>query len=135
MAIKKALNKKKEPVKRAVKRTPATAVDAFVDETVGEMDLSAVEPNLDPTAVEVDFAEAPLTPDQIAERDALAGSNAAAAANNTTIPQQQAVQRSAQNFKDTVAYKEFMALPLDERRKLIDEDQAVQKKKMSVKKK
>ena len=100
MAIKKALNKKKEPVKRAVKRTPATAVDAFVDETVGEMDLSAVEPNLDPTAVEVDFTEAPLTPDQIAERDALAGSNAAAAANNTTIPQQQAVQRSAQNFKD-----------------------------------
>lgn len=151
MAIKKALNKKKEPVKRAMKRAPAQAgfVDGVLDRsadpgfTAQAADMTdpsnafnnaALENVVDPTSAEEDFQTAPLTPSQQAEKDALEGSNAAAKANNTTLSNQASVQRTARMFKDTVAYKELMSLPLEERRKLIEEDQAAQKKKITSKK-
>lgn len=125
MAVKRSLKKAKAaPIKRSIKRAPSAAV------TVLDADLMDEVPAMvDPTAAEVDFTEAPLTPEQQAEKDTLEGANAAAVANNTTLPVQESVQMTAQKFKDTVAFKEFMALPLNERRKLIDEDQEAQKAK------
>jgi len=113
MAVKRSMKKAKAaPIKRSIKRAPAQT-DVAIDE---------LPPMVTPEDIMNAGDEAPLTPEQQAEKDALEGSNAAAVANNTTLPAQAQVQMTAQKFKDTVAFKEFMALPIEERKKLIAED-------------
>ncbi len=126
MAVKRTMSKKKAPIKREIKRAPSKAVTNMDEEM--DLDESALEPMVDATSAEQDFMEAPLTPEQQAEKDAMDGGNAAASANNATIPERKALATSAQSFKSSASYAEFMALPPEERRKLIDEDQTEQKK-------
>lgn len=128
MAVKRSLKKKaKAPIKRSIKRAPTSAT------TILDPELGELPPMVDALSAEEDFREAPLTPAQQAEKDAMEGANAAATANNTTLPEQRSVEMNANAFRNTVSYKELMALPIEERRKLIEADQADQKSKASKK--
>lgn len=124
MAIKKALVKKKEPISRSM-RAPATVVDV-----TDQMVADAVGMAGDPAD---DFAQAPLTPEQQAEKDAMDGFNAAAEAGNGAIPERKELAKSARALKALglrqEGMREFMALPKEERDRLIDQEQVELKEK------
>jgi len=125
MAVKRSMKKTKAaPIKRSIKRAPAEAV-TILDEQV--------PPAVDPTSAEQDFMEAPLTPEQQAEKDALEGSNAAAMVSNNSLEVRQSIADRVRGFqernKSKAAYNEFMALSPEERAVILDEEQRASKAK------
>jgi len=113
-----------EPVKRSIKRAPSQAVTSL-DEVL--------DPMVDAADAEVDFMEAPLTPKQQAEKDALEGANAAATAGNLALPERQSIADRVRGFqernKSKASYQEFMALSPEERAVILDEEQKASKAK------
>jgi len=125
MAVKRSMKKAKAaPIKRSIKRAPAEAV-TILDEQL--------PPAVDATSAEQDFMEAPLTPEQQAEKDALEGSNAAAMVSNNSLEVRQSIADRVRGFqernKSKASYQEFMALSPEERAVILDEEQKASKAK------
>lgn len=132
MAVKRSMSKKKEPIKRQIKRAPAAPAEVLPDPA--DVVDAEVPPAATPAALQDDFIEAPLTPEQQAENDAIDGHNAAADAINAVIPETNKLNKTLEKFKRSQEYKDLMALPIEERRKIIDADQEELKaKKMKIK--
>jgi len=127
MAVKRSMKKAKAaPIKRSIKR--ASPVDEFIDANAGEAEMAdivaqeEVDAGMDteiPADAMEDFQEAPLTPEQQAEKDSMEGSNAAARAGNPNVPTMKSIQKTVNNFiaksKREASYAEFMKLSPDER--------------------
>ena len=124
MAVKRSMKKAKAaPVKRSIKRAPAQT-DVAIDE---------LPPMVTPEDIMNAGDEAPLTPEQQAEKDALEGSNAAARASNNSLEVRQSIADKVRGFqernKSKAAYNEFMALSPEERAVILDEEQRASKAK------
>lgn len=146
MAVKRKMNaKKKEPIKRVMKRAPASEVDAFIDDGSGESEMAdiiaqdqvaAITPEPGPEDAIVDFREGPLTPEQELEKETLEGRNAIAKMSNDTLPARRSIDATVKAFtareRSKRELEEFMALPLEVRRVIIDKEQAESKGKLRV---
>ena len=139
MAVKRKMSaKKKEPVKRSIKRA-ATEVDAFLDDESGEAEMADIVAQEDVEAMAesspedaiVDFQDGPLTPEQMLEKETLEGRNAVAKMSNDTLPARRSIDATVKAFtarnRSKRELEEFMALPLEARRVIIDKEQAESK--------
>ena len=141
MAVKRSMKKAKAaPIKRSIKR--ASPVDEFIDADVGKAEMADIKAQEEVEAeigIESpdddmrDFHQAPLRPEQQAEKDALEGSNAAAEASNNSLEVRQSIADKVRGFqernKSKAAYNEFMALSPEERAVILDEEQRASKAK------
>lgn len=141
MAVKRSMKKTKAaPIKRSIKR--ASPVDEFIDADVGKAEMAdikaqeEVEAEIGIESPDDDmggFHQAPLRPEQQAEKDALEGSNAAARASNNSLEVRQSIADKVRGFqernKSKAAYNEFMALSPEERAVILDEEQRASKAK------